>query len=270
MYKIGLKLWSTNADAYLADAQRLYGAGVFDYLELLVVPGSLGTLVRWRRLHDGMGMPFVIHNAHSALGFNLADATALSGNRDIYRETKAFADALEAERVIFHGGVDGTVEETVRQLKGLEEPRALIENKPFLPLPNSRGVARCRGATVSELKVIVSGVGCGFCLDVGHAICSANAQGLGPDSFVRELAKDFQPTMFHLSDVMDLSSPYDAHPHLGAGRLDITGLCRDVFPDGGWISVETVKDSPEGLEDFRRDAEHLRICYNMAREQRLR
>ena len=126
MPKVGLKLWSTNTGVYAAEAERLHAAGECDYLELFVEPGSSGTLSCWRRLHDDCGIPFVIHNAHAARGFNLASAAAEARNLEIYAETRAFADGLEAEHVIFHGGIDGSVEETVRQLKALGEPRALV------------------------------------------------------------------------------------------------------------------------------------------------
>ena len=257
MPKVGLKLWSTNTGAYAAEAERLHAAGECDYLELFVEPGSSGTLSCWRRLHDDCGIPFVIHNAHAARGFNLASAAAAARNLEIYAETRAFADGLEAEHVIFHGGIDGAVEETVRQLKALGEPRALIENKPFVPLPNPLGLRFCRGATAEELARIIEGAGCGFCLDVGHAVCSANSQGLEPYAFVAELARRFRPVMFHLSDVLDMSSPYDVHPHLGTGSLDIPRLCRDVFPADARISIETVKDSSADLDDFRRDVKCL-------------
>ena len=257
MFRLGLKLWSVNTDAYLREAERLFAAGVFSYVELFVVPETLETLAAWRRLHDSKGIPFAVHNAHAAKGFNLADPSAETRNREIYAQTRAFADALEARHVIFHGGVDGTAEETARQLKALEEPRALLENKPAVPLPNNAGVRTCRGATAAEIGFILGEAGCGFCLDVGHAVCAANSQGLEPYAYVAELARRFAPAMFHLSDVADMSSQYDAHPHLGTGALDIPRLVRTVFPPDAAISIETVKDSPTNLDDFARDVGFL-------------
>ena len=72
MYRIGLKLWSTNTDPLADAAARLFEDGVFAYIELFVVPGSSETLPAWTRLHADYGIPFVIHNAHTAQGFNLA------------------------------------------------------------------------------------------------------------------------------------------------------------------------------------------------------
>lgn len=257
MSRLGLKLWSVNTAVYLPEAERLFAEGVFSYIELFVVPDTVETLDAWRRLHGEKGIPFVIHNAHAAAGFNLADRAAETRNREIYEQTRTFADALEARHVIFHGGVDGSVEETVRQLEALGEPRALLENTPAVPLPNSAGVTSCRGAAVDEIGCVLAETGCGFCLDVGHAVCAANTRGLEPYGYVEELNRRFAPAMFHLSDVLDMSSPYDAHPHLGTGALDIPRLKRTVFPPDAAISVETVKDSPSDLDDFVKDARYL-------------
>ena len=256
MYSIGLKLWSTNVGPLADAAWRLFDEGVYGYLELFVVPGSVASLAEWESLSRA-GLPFVIHNAHSAKGFNLAKREAVSRNREIYVETKAFADALGAERIIFHGGTDGDVGETIRQLKALGEPRAIIENKPFVPLKNPLGVKFCRGATVEELERIIGETGCGFCLDVGHAVCAANYQGFEPYAYVADLNARFHPALYHLSDVSDIRSVFDAHPHLGSGELDLARLVREVFPADAAVSIETVRDSHDNLEDFRRDVECL-------------
>lgn len=257
MLKIGLKLWSVNTDAYLSEAERLYADGTFSYIELFVVPGTENTLDAWRRLHDEKGVPFIIHNAHAAQGFNLADESAERKNVEIYRETRKFADFLDAKYIIFHGGVDGSIKETARQLKALEEPRTLLENKPLAPLANPFGVKECRGATVDEIGFVLNEVKCGFCLDVGHAVCAANSQSMEPYGYVADLADMFKPAMFHLSDVADINSVYDSHLHFKTGQLDIARIKKDVFPDGATVSIETTKDSPFDLNDFVKDAEVL-------------
>ena len=76
MYKIGLKLWSINTDYYLKEAERLYHKGVYDYIELYVVPDTEDTLSAWKKLT----IPYIIHNAHFAHGFNLAKSEAKARN----------------------------------------------------------------------------------------------------------------------------------------------------------------------------------------------
>ena len=257
MYKIGLKLWSTNTDHYLHEAIRLYAEGVYDYIELFVVPETKETLSVWFKIHEEHSIPFIIHNAHSAVGFNLADASCEARNREIYVQTKLFADKLDAKYIIFHGGVDGTIEEVSRQLKSFEEPRALIENKPYLPLPGPMMRKVCRGATIEEISDVIDKVGCGFCLDIGHAVCAANSQGVDPYSYIERFAQ-LNPAIFHLSDITDMASQYDAHPHLGSGELHIKWLKTKVFPANAIVSVETVKEHAADLRDFEADVNYLR------------
>ena len=147
-FKLGLKLWSVNTDFYLKEAAQLYDKGTYDYIELYVVPETLDTLKEWKKLN----IPFIMHNSHFMHGFNLARDDKRQHNLKIYKQTRQFADELNAKYIIFHGGIDGEVEETARQLASLDEPRALIENKPLRALPNRMGGGNfCRGATVEEL-----------------------------------------------------------------------------------------------------------------------
>lgn len=252
MYKIGLKLWSCNTDYYFDEAIRLYNQNIYDYIELYVVPDTIDTLSKWEK----MNIPFIIHNAHFAHGFNLAKRDHEKRNREIYEQTVRFADSLNARYIIFHGGIDGSIQETIRQLFAFNESRALIENKPFVALPNKMGGRFCRGATIEEISLIVKNVKCGFCLDIGHAICSANSQKKEPYAFVREMLQ-LKPKMFHLSDIGDMTSIYDAHPHLGTGKLDIAKLKENVFPENAIISIETNKENKKNLNDYIRDVEYL-------------
>ena len=72
---------------------------------------------------------------------------------------------------------------------------------------------------------------------------------------------NFSPCMFHLSDVSDISSPYDSHPHLGTGMLDFHRLVEHIFPRDAIISVETDKNYHDNLDDFVMDVEWLKNLY---------
>lgn len=117
-YKLGLKLWSTNTEGYLREAQRLYSLGVYDYIELYIVPNTLNTLEEWQKLN----IPFVVHCPHFIHGFNLAQKEKAKFNKKIYKEVKIFADKLNAKYIIFHGGIDGNIYETAEQLKIFKKP----------------------------------------------------------------------------------------------------------------------------------------------------
>ena len=84
MYKIGLKLWSINTDYYYDEAIRLYNDGVYDYIELYVVPNMTDTIEKWKKLD----IPFIFHCPHFAHGFNLAKIE----NKDLYFGTPLSVD----------------------------------------------------------------------------------------------------------------------------------------------------------------------------------
>jgi endonuclease IV len=230
----------------------LYCKKWFDYIELYVVPGSLETLPKWQDLK----IPFIIHNAHFMNGFNLAMPEMREDNFKIYQETKRFADALGAEHIIFHGGVDGAIEETARQLKSFDEPRALIENKPYKALPNKMNGVICRGSSPDEIEYVLREAGCGFCLDFGHVVCAANSQRVRPMDYI-ERFMELSPLMYHISDVEDMTSEYDSHAHLGGGQMEIEPLLRKI-PKGAMVTIETNKNSKENLRDFIEDVRWLR------------
>lgn len=250
--KFGLKLWSINTDYYYNEAQRLHLEKVFDYIELYVVPNTLDTLSKWSKLD----IPFTIHAPHFAHGFNLAKIEKKESNRAIYNEVRQFADELNVPYIVFHGGVDGSIEETARQLASFNEPRALIENKPYVALPNKMNGEFCRGYSMEELELVKEVSGCGFCLDFGHAICAANSLKQEPYSYCENLLK-LKPDYFHLTDIKDMTSPYDAHPHIGEGELDIERILK-MIPDNMHVTIETIKNYNNNLRDFKKDIEKLK------------
>ncbi|GBR76366.1 hypothetical protein NO2_0928 [Candidatus Termititenax persephonae] len=249
--KLGLKLWSVNTDTYYAAAQKLYQENIFAYIELYIVPGTLHTLEAWRKLK----IPFVLHAPHFAHGLNLACKEKEDSNAKIYKETKQFADELQVQYIIFHGGVDGTIQETARQLAGFHEPRALLENKPYVGLPKMGGQL-CRGYSPQEAGYVLEQAHCGFCLDFGHAICAANSLKKDVYAYVRDFLP-LKPKMFHLTDVDDITSEYDSHPHLGAGQLDMSKILT-LLPQEAMVTVETLKSFEDNLNDFAEDIRYLR------------
>lgn len=247
-YKLGLKLWSLNTDAYFEEAKRLYEESRFDYVELYIIPESVDTLRRWKTLN----VPFTIHAPHYAHGVNLARDEFEPTNRKVYHEVKEFADELGADYIIFHGGNRGTIDSTIRQLTSFEESRAIIENKPYHTLKDK---LLCVGITPQQIERIKREVGCEFCLDFGHALCSANSQDLEPYAYIEEFSK-LSPVMYHVSGVESLDSRVDTHLNLRNGKLDPNFVGR-ILPKGAKVSIETVKKSKENLFDFEEDLEWM-------------
>ena len=250
MHKIGLKLWNINTDYYYDEAIRLYTDRVYDYIELYVVPGHLDLIDKWKKI----GIPFDIHAPHFAHNMNLSKKEYEEDNYEKYIEVKKYADSLNATVIVFHGGINGDYKETARQIKSFNDSRILIENKPYQPLRMSED-NKCVGSKYEEIKYIMEESGCGFCLDIGHAICSANSQGIEPYSYIEKLVA-LNPKRIHLSDI-DTTSKYDQHLNYGQGNLDFKRILSTVPKDVN-ITIETNKSLNTNLDDFNHDTMFLK------------
>jgi len=248
MHKLGLKLYSTN-ESYLEDAAAFYERGVYDFIELLPVPGSGEiALARWKALRA----PYVIHAPHFSFGVNLARRELFGSNMAAARATLRWAEVLGAPYAVFHPGTDGEILEAARQLKEIGDPRVLVENKPYRTVD---GRFRCVGCSHEEIRSILETAGTGFCLDIGHAI--SYARNIGADWYSYLLGfLDLKPDMYHVSDGI-ADSGLDTHDHIGTGDYD-WGRILPLIPDGAFVTVETRKDAPDGLADFAADAGNLR------------
>lgn len=246
--KIGLKLWSTN-EGYLNAARRLWEQRLYDYIELFVVPGTVDShLPLWTELP----VPYILHAPHSAAGLNPSRPELAARNLELMFEVDSYRETLNPRCTVFHPGLEGSVEETIRQFGAMEAvlPRlaeqALIENKPSVGLNGER----CVGASPDELQRLLEGTGFGFCLDIGHAVAYAAAVGIDGYELVERL-RELHPPVYHLSDTR-CASVQDQHLNLGQGDLDIARVLRGV-PDDAFLTLETAKASEVTLDDFVED-----------------
>lgn len=249
MLNLGLKLWSTNTENYLPLAQELYDRGIFQYIELYVVPDTLKTIEQWKKLK----IPFTLHAPHFMNGINLAKPENEAENLRVFKQVEQFQDELSAKYVVIHGGIEGEIKETVRQMKKLNLKNPLIENKPYkAPLCEQK---LCRGAKIEEIKFVIDEVGCGFCLDVGHAMCTANSLGLEPYEFLKKF-NELNPACCHLSDNF-INGEMDKHFNLGKGNYDFKKIFA-IIDTSKNIAIETNKNSKENLDDFVEDVKWLK------------
>ncbi len=247
MYFFGLKLWSTNQN-YISHAVRLYQEEIFHYIELYTVPGSYDDFhILWK----DVGIPFIIHGPHFKDGLNFARQEDKKGNFLMAHEALRFADSVQAGIVIFHPGVNGDIKETARQIKELNDKRIIIENKPYYGLGEN---LICNGSSPEDILYIMEETGAGFCLDIGHAICAANAIDHNPIEYLEKFI-ELKPKMYHLTDG-DYYGLYDRHDHYGQGSFPLERLLQ-LIPADSHVTNEAVKDSPENLDDFVRDMKLL-------------
>ena len=251
--KLGLKLWSSNT-FYIKPALELYRQGVFDYVELYVDPGSeRDVLGQWR----GNGLPFFLHAPHSYSGLNFSKREGETKNQRILKEVESYRLALNPKYVIFHPGIQGSLNETIRQINNLKKEfpdifkSDLIENKPKIGLKGES----CLGASPEETEWIIGETGLGLCLDIGHAICFATWAQIGWEEVVNQFM-ELKPKVYHLSDG-NISSHTDSHLHYGEGNFELSKIIK-LIPSDIYVSVETEKDPKLNLKDFERDVSYLK------------
>jgi len=262
MFNVGLKVWSGNL-AYIQDARRLFEQNYCQYIELLAVPDSFeSTITFWQDLK----IPFIIHAPHFNLGLNLANKENFEKNMSLAQETLRFADALNAKIIIFHSGANGNLDETIRQLKVINDSRIVIENKPYY---GSRGHEVwkdivCNGHAPDQIERVMRETGVGFCFDLEHAITAANALGIDQMEYVKSFLA-LKPTMFHLTDG-DWNGIYDQHKHLGQGSIKYDQIL-GLYPSDCTVTVESIHDFKDNLTDFEQDVAYLRGIEKSVQEQ---
>ena len=247
MRKLGLKVWSVNMD-YFEDAVRLYEEGKCDYIEVYVIPDSYSYANKWKEIKA----PYVIHAPHYKDGVNLALKEKREYNQKIAEESKRFADVLGSDKIIFHPGAHGNLEEIIKQLKSVNDGRALIENKPYLGIG---GKILFHGAAYEDIEAIMKGSEAGFCLDFGHAVCAANNFKIEPMEFLIKMNK-LSPSMYHLTDG-DYKGVIDRHDNYGSGTFPLKEMLK-IIPDGAIVTNEASKKYKDSLSDFIADAENFR------------
>lgn len=253
--RIGIKQFSDKLNFYKEDLIKFWSKNLFDYIELYVYPNHLEYLNGWVMLKRNYGINFSIHAPHFSQGVNLADENNFEFNKIAYEQVNTYAKALDAEYTVVHGGMNGNVEEIVRQISIIKPYKMRIENKPFVAPRNPDSMV-CRGATVEEIKYILNNYDCGFNLDVGHAFCSAVSQNI--NQF--DLLKDFlalNPDSYHISDG-EFNNRIDIHYHLNVGDYDWSKIFSMLDKNKNWTLETITKKDTDGLDLVQKDIEFLK------------
>lgn len=247
-FKLGLKLYSTNTDL-INKASKLHEDGIFYYVELYVIPGSYEKKIdAWKNFN----ISYIIHAPHSFHGVNLAQEEKWQTNLQHFNETRRFADELDSDIIIVHGGNNGSFEETIREIRLLDDQRIVLENKPKVGLFDEE----CVGWSPSEFQMALeTGAISGTVLDFVHATCAACSMQVETITLINEFLK-FNPKLFHLSDG-DTQSQKDMHLNFGKGNLNLKEFLASI-PKGSLLTLETPRDPAKGLTDFENDVIFLR------------
>lgn len=251
MINIGLKLWSTNTH-FTDEIYEMYENNFFSYIELFSVPNSFTeTIYYWKEKH----IPYVIHASHSMTGLNFSKNEMKNENIFLTNEAKAFADKLNADKIIFHPGLDGSIDETINQIKFVYDSRFVIENKPAVGINNEK----CIGSSIGEIKRIITECNTMFCLDFGHAIAAANSYLIDPMLFI-ESFMELNPAIYHLTDG-DYSSTKDHHYHYGKGTFPLKEIF-ELLPNHSFVTNEAKRKNSNSLKEIINDTQYTKSFFN--------
>ncbi len=251
--QIGLKIWSIN-DAWFAEAIDFYQRGIYEFIELYVVPGSF-SIEKLHPLKDAQ-IPVNIH-APNEPGFNLMEDK--KQNFTIFEEVIEFADYFHSEYIIAHPG-GGLPEKISRQtlftnLKKMDDPRLVIENLPYKSMFAGEVLY---GYSFAMMEEILDYCQKGFCLDFTHAIKAAKSQGIDGKEFISQLMK-LKPKVFHISDG-DEGKEADEHLNLGEGPFDLK-FNKDCVVNN--FSPMAVMETPKLNQNLQNDLRNINYFRNL-------
>ena len=229
--KFGLKLWSINTDM-IDQAVNLIEEGVFDYIELFVIPESeIKPFL--------IDLPYIIHIPHDKFGVNIGDLAVKECTLQKISESINWADRLNAKHLILHAGY-GSMKSATDLLREVSDSRLLIENMPKVGLGGEAMI----GYSPAQVEELIGDSDMGLCLDFGHAVKAAVSLGVDYTEYVQEFMK-LEPNVFHVSDGT-LGEERDEHLGIGDGEYDFDFFigCAEVK---GMITVETPRVSKYSL-----------------------
>lgn len=243
--KFGLKIWSGTGRASLGQAKKLINEGIFDYMELLAVPGESTSDFEKAKI------PYILHIPHDSFGFNIGEKDSWDLSFKILEENIKLADRISAKYLILHPGF-GELKTAKKFLEKVKDPRILIENMPKVGGNNEKMI----GYTPEQVKEMMSDK-FGFCLDFVHAIKAALSLGADYKTYVKEFLA-LKPKMFHIYD--DTMEPgQDNHLNIGEGEYDMKFLLNCILgSDSKMATLETPRKNLDSLEECLADVKKLK------------
>jgi len=243
--KFGLKLWSSNRNL-IALAKRAVLDGVFQYVELMVVPGTDPSDFK------KAGIPFILHATSENWDFNIADVDRGQSNLAIIKNCLDWADELEVKYVIVHPGF-GEFAPAKNFLDKMNDSRILIENMPKVGMGGEKMV----GYEPGQIKQLAERFG--FCLDLNHAIKAAVSLKKNYKELILEFFK-LNPKVIHISDG-SFKSEKDDHLDIGKGDFDFYFFAECIKKNRvNYISLETPKTD---LNSIKGDIDNLKNLKNL-------
>lgn len=242
--KFGLKLWSKNYNL-VSQAQELIKQDVFQYVELMVLPGDDISIF------ENAAIPYILHIPHNDFGFNIGEEKTLDFSKEILNQNIKMADRLSAKYLILHPGF-GQMAVAGKFLQNMQDNRILIEN---MPKTGSNGETMI-GFDLKQLKELMQDK-FGFCLDFEHATKAALSMETDHRQFIKELL-GLGPKVFHICDGTLLKGP-DMHLSIGEGEYDFNFFAECIKGGGSkYVTLETARRNLNSLDEDIKNLEKIK------------
>lgn len=181
----------------------------------------------------------VIHAEHNLFGVNFADKNKEEHNLRSIKFAQKLADIANSKKIILHPGKieneNCSVENFLYLIKKINDKRIILENlygeSSFFNDP-------------IKIKEILQKTKLGLCLDLNHAIVSANLRKQNYLDELKELLK-LNPVHFHIGGQV-MNSNTDSHISFGDKRSDINmEIILRLFPKDASMTFETTTNIKE-------------------------
>ena len=237
-FRIGLKVWSINHD-FLDTMKKIIENNLCQYVEIYYIPGSSELFFNW---WPDFPIPVLVHGPTTRDGLN----PAVGQGKNFLEETLNFADRVQSEKIIFHPGMGGNLENVLSFFSCFSGKRLIIENMPFYSLD----WRECQGAPPEEINTIVQEIGCSFCLDVGHGAKYACSKDLDFLTVIKRFEK-INPFMYHISDGF-IDNDMDEHLNMGNGDIPYQEIFQIIDSEKA-MTLETAKSSSLFYDEYEKD-----------------
>lgn len=240
MIEYWIKIWSTNENLF-QETIRLYGEQKISGVEIYIVPDTVmaGKLDIFRRIKTSIHAPHFLHGFNI---FNLNEKEIILFKKEVI----ATANSLNASEVVVHAGCGNEPRLFQDQVKKIADPRVIIENKPAIALNGER----CFGYNMTQLKFIKQKCNLNICLDIGHAIRSAEYQKIDYKRFLEEIIQHLSPSYFHICGT-DKGNLKDGHLNLWEDECDLEWIKKLIMSVAERKQIKLVFEVPKtvGLEN---------------------
>ncbi|MFA6533498.1 MAG: hypothetical protein WCT22_05930 [Patescibacteria group bacterium] len=245
--KYGLKIWSTNKKELFKEAVQLFEKKEVDFMELYIVPDSLGNT---ELLNELKNIPTTIHAPHSEHNF---DVFKLNDSKvELFKnQVIKTADLLNSKAIVVHAEAGDSQEIFKKNISLINDKRILIENMTKVGINGELHF----GHSYEQLKFIKD-CGFNFCFDFSHAIKSAISQGLDYKEFIEKLIVELSPSYFHICGGKT-NIEKDEHGDLFDGDFDIKWMKKILLKLTEEKDIHLVFETPKSGDGLENDIKNI-------------